>query len=73
MNGTEKQLKIIEEYLETSYCGARMIDDSEMQSRISSALFALKADTDEDLFLESAQENEFGKEMKSILAKLKTK
>lgn len=57
---TEKELKSIEEYLENSYSGAKMLDDSEMMLRVSRALFGLKADICEDLFLNSAIENEIG-------------
>ena len=45
-----EQVKIIKEYLENSYSGAKMMDDAEGMTRISRALAALQADVDVDIF-----------------------
>ncbi len=42
--------KEIVDYLETCYVGARAMNDTELQKRISNALAAFKADTDMDIF-----------------------
>lgn len=50
------QIKEIENYLETSYSGAKMMDDVESMCRIARALVALKADTEMEIFTEEFQE-----------------
>ena len=41
---TEEQKKIILEYLENSYTGARMMDDAELMCRLSRAIIAFSYD-----------------------------
>lgn len=48
--------KAILDYLETSYSGAKMMDDEETMLRIARAVSAFKMDTDVDIFTESAVE-----------------
>lgn len=49
---TEKQKKIIEDYLEFAYSGAKMMGDEELKLRISRALVAFNADVHKDIFVE---------------------
>lgn len=51
-----ERLKEIENYLETSYCGAKMMDDVESMCRIARALAVLKADTEVEIFTEEFRE-----------------
>lgn len=51
-----ERLKEIENYLETSYCGAKMMDDVESMSRIARALAALKANPEMEIFTDEFQE-----------------
>lgn len=48
----DKQKKIIEDYLERAYSGAKMMHDEELKLRISRALVAFKADVYKDIFVE---------------------
>lgn len=50
------QIKEIEKYLETSYSGAKMMDDLETMCRIARALAALKADTEMEIFTDEFRE-----------------
>lgn len=58
----EKSIQEIEEYLEDSYTGARMLDQEEAMLRIARALFAFKADINEEIFSEAVREREVLKE-----------
>jgi hypothetical protein len=42
--------EIIKNYLENALTGAKMEDDLEMQLRLSRAIVAFEADTEEDIF-----------------------
>ena len=46
----EDPLEDVKAYLETSYSGARMLDDAESMIRISRALACLYSDPEEDIF-----------------------
>lgn len=50
------QIKEIENYLETSYSGAKMMDDVESMCRIARALAALKANPEMEIFTDEFQE-----------------
>lgn len=50
------QIIEIEEYLETAYSGAKLMDDTESMCRIARALAALKADPGTEIFTEEFQE-----------------
>lgn len=50
------QIKEIENYLETSYSGAKMMDDVDAVCRIARALVALKADPGTEIFTEEYKE-----------------
>lgn len=50
------KIRVIENYLEISYSGAKMMDDVESMHRIARALAALKADTEMEIFTEEFQE-----------------
>ena len=50
------QIKEIENYLEASYCGAKMMNDVESMCRIARALAVLKADTEVEIFTEEFRE-----------------
>lgn len=52
-----KQLKVIEEYLENSYSGAKMMNDIEAMCRISRAIAALKADLELEIFTQDFKES----------------
>lgn len=52
----KSQIKEIESYLETSYSGAKMMDDVDTMCRIARALVALKADPGTEIFTEEYQE-----------------
>lgn len=54
------QIKAIEEYLENSYSGAKMMDDVDAMCRISRAIAALKADTEMEIFTEEFKELYYG-------------
>lgn len=54
--------KVILDYLETSYSGAKMMGDEETMLRIARAITAFKMDTDVDIFTESAVEKYIHKE-----------
>lgn len=54
------QIKVIEEYLENSYSGAKMMDDVDAMCRISRAIAALKADTEMEIFTEEFKEIYYG-------------
>ena len=49
------QIKEIEDYLETSYSGAKMMDDVDAMCRIARALVALKADPETEIFTDEFQ------------------
>lgn len=53
-------IKVIEEYLESSYSGAKMMDDVDAMCRISRAIAALKADTEMEIFTEKFKELYYG-------------
>lgn len=50
------QIKENENYLETSYSGAKTMNDVEAMCRITRALAALKADTEMEIFTEEFHE-----------------
>lgn len=54
------QIKAIEEYLENSYSGAKMMDDVDAMCRISRAIAALKADTEIEIFTEEFKKLYYG-------------
>lgn len=47
---SKKQMNVVLDYLETAFCGAKMMDDVEMMTRLARAAAALKAPTDKDIF-----------------------
>lgn len=59
---TEKNKKLILDYLEKSYSGAKMMDDIEIQIRVGRAIEAFKADVEEDIFKEGFIERQVEKE-----------
>lgn len=52
-----KQLKVIEKYLEDAYSGAKMMNDVDAMCRISRAIGALKADPTIEIFTEEFKES----------------
>lgn len=50
------KIKVIENYLESAYSGAKMMDDVDAMCRIARALAALKADPEMEIFTEEYQE-----------------
>ena len=46
----EKSYNAILEYLETSYSGAKMLDDIECMCRLSRAIAAFEADPEEEIY-----------------------
>lgn len=61
LSGMEKQLiktqmSTVLDYLETAFCGAKMMDDVEMMTRLARAIAALKAPTDKDIFTQEFME-----------------
>ncbi len=55
--------KVILDYLDASYSGAKMMGDEETMLRIARAITAFKMDTDIDIFMEDAVEKYIEKEM----------
>ena len=61
LSGMEKrliktQISTVLDYLETAFCGARMMDDVEMMTRLARAIAALEAPTDKDIFTQEFME-----------------
>ena len=66
----EKQKAAILEYLESSYSGAKMMDDIEIQTRVGRAIEAFKADVHEDIFREGFIESQIEREVQDRLEDL---
>lgn len=57
----EKNYNAILEYLETSYSGAKMLDDIECMCRLSRAIAAFEADPEEEIFTEDFKERYYSR------------
>lgn len=53
--------KVIKDYLEASYSGAKMMDDVECMARISRALAAFESEIDGNIFTEEFLEEYYSK------------
>ena len=58
----EKQRKIILEYLEDAYIGARKFDDMDTMLRLARAIVAFKSDLTEDIFTEEVKEKYYAQD-----------
>lgn len=67
---TEHNEKMIRDFLENCYTGAKMQHDEELKTRIARALFAFDYSVKEDLFLPDAEEKKIEEECTAVREKL---
>lgn len=67
---TEYNKKMIRDFLENCYTGAKMQHDEELKIRVARALFAFDYSVEEDLFLPDAEEKKIAEECAAVREKL---
>lgn len=67
---TEYNKKMIRDFLENCYTGAKMQHNEELKTRIARALFAFDYSVEEDLFLPDAEEKKIAEECAAAREKL---